>query len=76
MIFGLVILVVLIGIGNLIYNLKLVKSISVKQSEYDSEISEKVKRHNILFNPVFLSYIIGFGLLFLFVFYLAMTYIR
>jgi len=67
------ILVLLIGVGGFIYTLKVVKQTTVRQSEYDSEVSEKVNRHYVLLNPVFLSYLIGFGLLLLFIGYLALT---
>jgi hypothetical protein len=69
-----VFLVLLILVGGLIYTLRVGKMVDVRQSEFDEEINEKIQRHHVLLNPVFLAYIIGFGLLLLYVIFIATSY--
>jgi hypothetical protein len=69
-----VFLVLLILVGSLIYTLRVGKMVDVRQSEFDEEITEKIQRHRVLLNPVFLAYIIGFGLLLLYLFFIATSY--
>jgi predicted permease len=59
----------LILVGGLLYTLKAGKLVSSRQSEYDSEINEKTQNHPIFLNPVVLAYIIGIGLVILFIIY-------
>jgi hypothetical protein len=65
---GLVLLVLLSG---LFYTFKVGSLVSVRQSEYDTEINEKTQRHPYLLNPVFLAYIIGIGLVIVYIIYHA-----
>lgn len=59
----------LILVGGLFYTLKIGRLVSARQSEFDPEINEKTRRHPILLNPVFLAYIIGIGLMILYMLY-------
>ena len=62
-------LVLLILFGGLFYTLRIGRLVSARQSELDTEIKEKTRRHSVLLNPVFLAYIIGIGLVFLYIIY-------
>lgn len=62
--FGLLILV-----GGLFYTLRIGRLVQVRQSEFDTEINGKIRRHPILLNPIFLAYIIGIGLMILYMLY-------
>ncbi|MDF2854975.1 MAG: hypothetical protein K0Q87_826 [Neobacillus sp.] len=66
-------LVLLILLGGLLYTLKVGRLVSVRQSEYDTEINEKTQRHPYLLNPVFLAYIIGIGLVIVYIIYHSTT---
>jgi hypothetical protein len=59
--------------GGFIYTLKIGRLISIRQREFDTEINEKIQRHPILLNPVFLAYVIGIGLVILYIVYLAIS---
>lgn len=72
--FILTVLVLIILVGGLLYTLRIGRLASVKQSEFDSEINEKTRRHPVLLNPVFLAYIIGIGLAILYIVYHANRY--
>mgnify|MGYP005827996323 CR=1 FL=1 len=71
---SLAVLALLILISGLIYTFKIGKISSIRQSEYDTEINEKVQRHPALLNPVFLAYIIGIGLALLYLVYVAVSF--
>lgn len=73
MFFAFMILGFLIIAGGLLYTLRVGKLTSARQSEYDFEISDKVRRHPYSLNPVFLAYIIVIGLVLLYILYLAVT---
>lgn len=59
----------LILVGGLFYTLRFGRLVQARQSEFDTEINEKIPRHPILLNPVFLAYIIGIGLMILYMLY-------
>lgn len=59
----------LILVGGLFYTLRIGRLVQARQSEFDTEINEKIRRHPILLNPVFLAYIIGIGLMILYMLY-------
>lgn len=56
-------------VGGLFYTLRIGRLVSARQSELDNEINEKIRKHSILLNPVFLAYIIGIGLVILYMLY-------
>ncbi len=64
-------LVLLILVGGLLYTLTTGRFVTARQSEFDAEINEKTRRHPILLNPVFLAYVVGIGLVILFILYHA-----
>ncbi|WP_130860243.1 hypothetical protein [Gracilibacillus timonensis] len=66
------ILVVIVGVAGLIYTIRVGKTVNEQEQEHDQDTKITAK-HPILFNPVFLAYIIGFGGLLVFIFYLTMT---
>jgi len=72
MIYFLAIIALIIIIG-LIVTFRTGKAISAKNSEYDYEIHENIRRHPMLLNPVFLTYIIALGAVLVYIIYLAVT---
>ncbi|HHW36443.1 MAG TPA: hypothetical protein GXX18_04005 [Bacillales bacterium] len=59
----------LILLGGLFYTVRIGRLVSARQSELDTEIDEKIRRHPIVLNPVFLAYVIGIGLVILYMLY-------
>lgn len=64
-------MIFIIGAIGLYATLKVMRFEKERQSVNDSPISEEVKEHPALFNPVIWVYIIAFGFLFLMVAYYA-----
>jgi hypothetical protein len=64
-------LVALILVGGFLYTFKLSRDVTVRKSEYDTEISAKVEKHPYLLNPVFLAYIIGIGAVLIYIAFFA-----
>ncbi|SHN27675.1 hypothetical protein [Gracilibacillus kekensis] len=73
MVVTLIIASLIVALVSLVYTVKVGKTVNAQKNEYDTnpKISEK---HPFLFNPVFLAYILGFGALLIFIFFLAMRY--
>ncbi len=67
--FILLILGLLILVGGLFYTIKIGRLVQARQSEFDTEISDKIQKHPVLLNPVFLAYVIGIGLMILYMLY-------
>jgi hypothetical protein len=70
--FSLAIIAVLVLSAGLLYTVRVAKR-QRYQGEYDVEISEKIQEHPITRNPVFLAYIIGLGIAFAFMVYVALS---
>ncbi|RLQ90605.1 hypothetical protein [Falsibacillus albus] len=60
--------VVIVG-GALIYTLMIGKGQKAVDGEFDASVSDPVKRHSYLRNPIFLTYIIVISLALLYVLY-------
>ncbi|WP_156822932.1 hypothetical protein [Gracilibacillus lacisalsi] len=73
MIIGLAIISIIIALISLLYTLKVGKTVNQQKGEHDTDTKATAK-HPILFNPIFLTYIFGFGGLILFIFYLTSKY--
>ncbi|GAB2534754.1 hypothetical protein [Gracilibacillus alcaliphilus] len=65
-------LIIVVAAAALIYTLKVGQTVDNQKGEHDQDTTATAK-HRILLNPVFLAYVIGFGGLLLFIFYLTMT---
>ena len=65
--------ILVILIVGLIYTFRLGENQKFQRSEFDTEINEKVQDHPIIRNPVFLTYIIGIGLVTAYMIYMAVT---
>jgi hypothetical protein len=63
----------LILVIGLFYTLKISKNTKYQSGGYDTEINEKVQAHPYTRNPVFLAYIIGALIFFLFLAYYALS---
>jgi len=72
--FVLAILVLIIAVVGLVYTYRTGKLVDVRQSEYDTEINEKVQERAYLRNPIFLAYIIFIGFLLFYIIYNATVY--
>ncbi|MFK2824838.1 hypothetical protein QYG89_03970 [Bacillus sp. B190/17] len=66
-----IIAVIAIVIISLIYTIKVVKQQSVAKAGIDEPIPKHIQSNPYVKNPIFWAYIIGFGFLLLFIFYLA-----
>ncbi|MDX8046864.1 hypothetical protein SH601_12800 [Gracilibacillus sp. S3-1-1] len=73
MMITLIILCIIIALIGLFYTLKVGKKMNQQKSDYDTD-NETVSNHPILINPIFLTYIFGFGGLILFIIYLSSKY--
>ena len=65
--------IIVIAVIALIYTLKIGKTVSTQKGEQDPTTKTAVK-HRFLLNPVFLTYVIGFGGLLLLIFYFTSTW--
>ncbi|UOQ84518.1 hypothetical protein [Gracilibacillus salinarum] len=73
MVVTLVIIGIILAIIALLYTVKVGKVVNARKSEYDTD-SKGTAKHPVLFNPIFLAYILGFGGLLVLIFYLASKY--
>ncbi|UOQ48905.1 hypothetical protein MUN88_01830 [Gracilibacillus caseinilyticus] len=73
MVVTLVIIGIILAIIALLYTIKVGKVVNTRKSEYDTDTKATAK-HPVLFNPIFLAYILGFGGLLVLIFYLASKY--
>ncbi|MGP4042154.1 hypothetical protein ACTWP4_19930 [Gracilibacillus sp. D59] len=73
MIIGLAVISFIIALISLLYTVKVGKVVDQQKGEHDTDTKATAK-HPILFNPIFLTYIFGFGGLILFIFYLSSKY--
>ncbi|GAA0324917.1 hypothetical protein GCM10008967_14400 [Bacillus carboniphilus] len=65
---------VVISIFSLVFTFSVARERKVVRGELDTKIPESVKDHPFTLNPVFLSYIIGLGVVLLFIIYLAFKF--
>lgn len=70
----LAIIVLIIAVIGLVYTYRTGKLVDARQSEFDTEISEKVQERAYLRNPIFLSYIIFIAFLLFYLIYSATVY--
>ncbi|QGH33347.1 hypothetical protein GI584_04535 [Gracilibacillus salitolerans] len=73
MIVSLAIISIIIALISFLYTLKVGKIVDQQKTEHDTD-TKATSKHPILFNPIFLTYIFGFGGLILFIFYLSSKY--
>ncbi|SFM33654.1 hypothetical protein SAMN04487943_1149 [Gracilibacillus orientalis] len=73
MIVSLAIISIIIALISFLYTWKVGKIVDEQNGEHDTDTKATAK-HPILFNPIFLTYIFGFGGLILFIFYLGSKY--
>ncbi|WP_163103364.1 hypothetical protein [Peribacillus alkalitolerans] len=62
-----------IGLTGILYTVSLGKSRKALRGEFDTHIDEKVQEHPYMRNPIFLAYILFFGLLLVYIIYFAIT---
>lgn len=65
---------VVISIFSLVYTFYVARDQKLVKGEIDGSIPDEVKDHPYTRNPVFLAYVIWFGVVLLFIFYLAVKF--
>lgn len=71
-ILGIIALIILVT--SLVLTMRAGKLAETRQSEFDSTINGKVQERPYVRNPIFLAYIIGIGVVLVYLFYIGITY--
>ncbi|OIK08607.1 hypothetical protein BIV60_25700 [Bacillus sp. MUM 116] len=66
-------IIALIMVVGLFYTVRTHRAFSTRNSEIDSEIHDNIRRHPILLNPVFLTYIIAIAVVLIYIIYLSFS---
>lgn len=67
------VLVLIILIVSFILTMRAGKLTDVRQSEYDTNINEKVQTRPYIRNPIFIAYIVGIGVMLFYLIYVGAT---
>ncbi|KZM56251.1 hypothetical protein P9246_13420 [Aeribacillus pallidus] len=67
---GVFLLVLLVG---LFYTLQVGRQMEKRQSEYDTEVSEKVEKRPYIRNPIFIAYIVLIAFALFYIFYISFS---
>ncbi|MGN8646823.1 hypothetical protein ACTNEO_12310 [Gracilibacillus sp. HCP3S3_G5_1] len=73
MIIGLGIISFIIALISFLYTLKVGRMVNQQEGEHDKD-TKATSKHPLLFNPILLTYVFGFGGLILFIFYFSSKY--
>ncbi|WP_243293057.1 hypothetical protein [Bacillus sp. FJAT-47783] len=71
-ILGIIALIILVT--SLVLTMRAGKLVDTRQSEFDSKINEKVQEHPYIRNPIFLAYVIGIGVVIVYLIYMGVTF--
>ncbi|GAE94451.1 hypothetical protein JCM21714_3608 [Gracilibacillus boraciitolerans JCM 21714] len=64
----------ILAVISLIYTVNVGKTVNAQKGGEHDHNSKTAEKHPLLLNPVLLAYVLGFGILFIFIFVLAMQF--